>query len=329
MIPLSKTELFEPARSCWVCGNAGLRHCASLVMDLSIYRDQDPELAEYRDLRLDLLECPACGFAQPEALPTLPRFFDRMYDQQWSPDWIANEFTSCSKDLIFGTVLDSLEHRSPGREGRLLDVGAHVGRLLHLATARGWQGEGIELNPRTRAYAETATGLPVHGRNARELADAGSRYRAITLIDVLEHIPEPVGLLKTLFALLEPGGVLVVKILNGRAQRWKERAKARTRAGYRPSLADNLVHVNHFGPQSLRLALEAAGFEDVEIQQGAPEEVPPVGGLRGTLRNRIRPAFLVYYLLEAQPSRLAAPLYLHLQACARRPEDQRRARSVS
>ena len=329
MMPPSKESLFEPVRSCWICGTAGLRPCAPLIMDLSIYHEQDPELSEYRNLQLDLLECPSCGFAQPEALPTLPRFFDRMYDQHWSADWIANEFTSGYRDLVFGTVLGTLERLSRGRKGRLLDVGAHAGRLLHLAKACGWKGEGIELNPRTRAYAESATGLTVHGINARELADTGSRYRAVTLIDVLEHIPEPVGLLRTLFALLEPGGVLVIKVPNGRAQRWKEWVKARILPAYRPTLADNLVHVNHFGPRSLRCALEAAGFDDVEIRQGAPEEVAPVGGLRGLLHNRIRPAFVAYYLLKTLPSRLAAPLYLHLQACARRPEDQRRARSVS
>src|SRR5207237_7184941 len=100
---------------------------------------------------------------------------------------------------------------------RLLDVGAHAGRFIHLAQTRGWQVEGIELNPRTAAYAAAHTGAPVHRVNAHGLALGGHRYDAVVLTDVLEHIPEPVKLLRELAALLDPGGVVAGKVPNGSA----------------------------------------------------------------------------------------------------------------
>src|SRR3989442_7539936 len=109
---------------------------------------------------------------------------------------------------------------------RLLDVGAHTGRFLHLAREAGWDAEGIELNPRTAAYAAARTGLPVHQMNAQALTDRGRRYDAVVLTDVLEHIPEPVDLLTALASVSKPGGVIVVKVPCGPSQVVQERVLA-------------------------------------------------------------------------------------------------------
>ena len=88
-------------------------------------------------------------------------------------------------------------------------------------------GFAWSLNPRTAAYAEAHTGAPVHRVNAHTLALEGHRYDAVVLTDVLEHIPEPRRLLAALAGLLEPDGVIAVKVPNGSAQWRKERWLAR------------------------------------------------------------------------------------------------------
>jgi hypothetical protein len=45
---------------------------------LSAWREQDPELAAYTGEKIWLWRCEACGFAQPDRIPALPRFFERM-----------------------------------------------------------------------------------------------------------------------------------------------------------------------------------------------------------------------------------------------------------
>ena len=52
-----------------------------------------------------------------------------------------------------------------------------------------------------------------------------------------------------------------MKVPCGPVQLLKETWRARLQRGYRATIADNLVHVNHFSPRSLRLALERAGFD--------------------------------------------------------------------
>ena len=79
-----------------------------------------------------------------------------MYDQRWSEDWVEQEFDARYKDVIFHGILRELDRRhaaTPGASRRLLDVGAHAGRFMHIAAQEGWDVEGIELNPRTAACA--------------------------------------------------------------------------------------------------------------------------------------------------------------------------------
>jgi len=304
-------ELFSPVERCWVCDGAALARYHACRLDFTGYARQDPELHHYTGQRVWLARCAACGFGQPEAVPTLPDFFDRMYDQRWSKTWVEEEFDSTYKDLIFHGILKELASRVlPGRR-RLLDVGAHAGRFLRLAQEQGWQVEGIELNPRTAAYAAARTGAPVHRVNAHALALTGHRYAAVVLTDVLEHIPEPTRLLTALFALLEPGGVVAVKVPNGDAQWAKERWLARlTRR--RISLAENLVHVNQFTPRSLGRALERAAFTGIDIRTAAPE-LPPAPNVRGLLNRSVRRSL---FAAASWPGALRTPLALHLQAYA-------------
>ncbi len=130
--------MFVPIPQCWVCAGQTLEPYHRLRIDLSIYRSQDPDLARYSNLELSLVRCIDCGFGQPEALPSIENYFDRMYDQHWSEDWIANEFYCGYKDAIFDSVLEHLDRKVPKSPRRLLDLGTHVGRFPFLAHQRGW-----------------------------------------------------------------------------------------------------------------------------------------------------------------------------------------------
>ena len=306
---------FADVPACWVCGGGALAREHDAILDLEVYRDQHPDLAEYTGETVWFRRCSACGFTQPERVPVLPGFFDRLYDQLWSADWVQQEFESDYKDLIFRTILRGLARRSAAG-GRLLDIGAHAGRFLHLAQRAGWHPEGIELNPRTAAFAATRTGLPVHSVNVERLPLSSRNYGAITLIDVLEHVPDPVALLDRVDDALEAGGWVVVKVPSGPAQRQKERIRARLHRNYRPRLADNLVHVNHFSPGSLRTAFARAGLRNVTVEI-APPELPPVHSYRNAASNLLRRC--LYHGGRVIPGAINTPLALNLLAFGQRP----------
>lgn len=146
-----------------------------------------------------------------------------MYDQRWSDDWIRGEFEADYKDSIFKEILDSLDRRLDSGRRRLLDVGAHAGRFVSLARDAGWTAEGLELNPKTAEYAARRTGAPIRQLNVHDAGVGDAAYDAITITDVLEHIPDPVRVLMRTAALLAPGGWVAVKVPCGPSQLFKEK----------------------------------------------------------------------------------------------------------
>lgn len=309
--------LFTPLHGCWVCGSDRSKPWFDDAYELRNFLEQDPELAAYTGRPVRMRRCVDCGFGQPEELPTLPKYFDRRYDVQWSNDWMAEEFRSNYKDLIIRTILNGLNRRLPAGRRTLLDIGCHVGRFLSLATSAGWQAEGVELNPQTAAFAAKRTGLPIHRVNAARLADDGRRFDAVTLTDVLEHIPDPVPMLAQLRRLLTPGGWIVVQVPCGPNQLLKQRLRRCVRPGQGLAVATNLGHVNQFAPRSLRLGLERAGFEDVHVRAAAP--------VLGQFPNRLKrlashaARLGVYMAARLLPGAIHTPLTFNLQAFGRSP----------
>lgn len=276
----------------------------------------DVVLRDYVGYEFDLNQCGDCGFIQPSAVPARPEYFDALYDQKWSEEWMKTDFECTYKDYIFTGILRDLAKLLPSDRRKLLDVGCHVGRMVYLAARSGWKTEGVELNPRTAAFAAARTGLTIHRRNAKELAASGSRYDAVLLTDVLEHIPNPVPLLAELRDLLDPGGVISVKVPCGASQLLKQSLRNSFDRREDVGIGTNYVHVNHFGPRSLKLALEKAGFTDIKIGIGAPELVPG-GGLRQTFDRAFRK--LVFHAGGLLPFGVHTPLALNLQAYAKAP----------
>jgi hypothetical protein len=85
------------------------------------------------------------------------------------------------------------------------------------------------------------------------------------------------------------------------------------------SIADNLVHVNHFSPGALAMALDRAGFTRIVVSTGAPELLPVAGYVvRRGLSNALR---LGVYAAASLPGGVHTPLALNLQAYADKPVD--------
>jgi SAM-dependent methyltransferase len=309
------TAGFTPVTRCWVCDGDALERLHDAPFHLPEFANEDPELATYTGLHADIMRCRVCGFAQPSMLPSLPGYFDRMYNQQWSEDWVAREHEATYKDLIFRDILSFLDRRVRSAPRRLLDVGAHAGRFVALARKDGWEAEGLELNARTAAFAAQASSGRVHHGNLFTATLTATVYDAVTLTDVLEHMPDPRKALRRAFECLRPGGWIAIKVPNAPAQRLKERAIAAWRRGYTPRLADNLVHVNHFSSAALARALREEGFSSVTVRAAAPE-FPEGVGLKRPVDHALR--LVLFHVSRAVPGGDRTPLAMNLQAYAQR-----------
>lgn len=105
-------------------------------------------------------------------------------------------------------LLDLLAKHVPS--GRLLEVGCGHGLLLDEARRRGYDTEGLELSVDAARHARDALGLSVRETVLEDTALDGERYDAVLLIDVLEHLDDPVAALERAGSLLAPGGALVI-----------------------------------------------------------------------------------------------------------------------
>lgn len=141
------------------------------------------------------------------------------------------------------------------RGRRLLDVGCSDGSLMALFEARGNQCVGIDIDRRAVQLAQA------RGRDARvELLDdfaAGSpeKFDFVTMFDVLEHLTDPVGTLRTVRRLLAPNGLLVATVPN------RDRAFVNlVNSDFPPH------HFLRFDPMSLRACVERADFAVTKIE---------------------------------------------------------------
>lgn len=98
-------------------------------------------------------------------------------------------------------------HAQPG--GRLLDVGCGNGAMLRLMQDRGWRVEGIDVDPEAVSNAR-AKGLKVHHGSLLEQEFLDGTFDAIVMNHVIEHVPEPDGLLRECHRILKVGGRLVI-----------------------------------------------------------------------------------------------------------------------
>ena len=98
---------------------------------------------------------------------------------------------------------------------RVLDIGCGKGFFPERCREKGISAEGIELNSsaaqiaRTKGFAGHEEMLEVFERSHCEYFDA------VCLFQVLEHVADPMGLIRQALACVKPGGFLIVGVPNG------------------------------------------------------------------------------------------------------------------
>lgn len=152
-----------------------------------------------------------------------------------------------------------------GRKGSLLDVGCATGSFLSVARERGWQCRGVEVSAFAAAEARRSTGCDIFCGKLEDAPFEEASFDAITMWDLLEHLPVPLQGLENALRLLKPSGVLLVNTPNENSLIRRVARLLYRGSGGRITVPINRLyhhyHLYYFGSSTLGLLFEKAGFE--------------------------------------------------------------------
>lgn len=165
-------------------------------------------------------------------------------------------------------------------ESRLLDIGCSRGQFVGFAAQAGFSAEGVEPAPDIAAAAR-ALGLNVRSGLLEEQHFADSTFDTASLFEVVEHLREPLPLLRECRRILKPGGLLLIS--TGNAASWTVAAIG-ARWDYFHIEKDG-GHISFFNPQSIALLASNAGFkvERIETARVKFHEKGEIGRITYTL----------------------------------------------
>jgi SAM-dependent methyltransferase len=203
---------------------------------------------------LDIVRCRACGL-----MLTSPRDSDATLAGVYAE--LADIAYAAEEDNRRRTAEDHCAWVTaclPAR-GRLLDVGCATGVFAGVAHERGWSVTGLDASAWATERARTRHAEVTFVTGSVESAVfQPATFDAITLWDVLEHVPSPLGTVQQLRDWLAPRGYLFLNLPNA--------ASAAARWMGRHWVLLLREHLWYFSPSTLTRLLDAAGFDVIRIR---------------------------------------------------------------
>lgn len=233
---------------CWICRGEDLTlvRKGTRLEDLAAanFRVTDADYGRTGDI----FRCQSCGFYQCSDFADVLQLYEEMDDLTYEETSSARSFQARKTLSTIGKFRAS---------GRLLDVGAGSGILVGEAIKQGYQAEGIEPSKYLQSMAKKKD-LPVCLGVLSE-KEPEAKYDIVTLIDVIEHVSNPVELLSRIRHVLHPQGVAVVVTPDvgsfaARLLGWKW-------------WHFRYAHIGYFDRKTFLLAIKNAGLRPIHVSR--------------------------------------------------------------
>ena len=203
--------------------------------------------------------------------------FEAMAAEWWDP---AGPFkplhmlNPCRLDYINAQIAAEFDRdtgtRAPFSGLRMLDVGCGGGLLSEPLARLGADMMGVDAaagNIPVAALHAAQSGLAIDYRHttAEDMAAAGETFDVVLVMEVVEHVADPVVLLSACRQMLRPGGLLICSTLNRTPQSF---AKAIVGAEYLMGWLPKGTHdwSKFITPDELSAALGTAGLDPVDAK---------------------------------------------------------------
>ena len=258
------------------CPNCGSSGAKSLILTVEVQLPDNPSKT------LRVLRCPSCTAS--------------FYDSQVPPDYAEPALNDRGRVPFYvqqgagvSLITRPLAQLRQPPASAYMEIGCGYGFGLDFAlNTLGWRGLGIDPAP-LAALGRDALGLPVELRYLRDDDEARGTMDIVMGSEVIEHVTSPKAFVRTLKAMLKPGGVLILTTPNG------EDIDPATPPGIIIPLLSPSLHLVIQNRDSLHELLRQAGFAHVEVDidshslvafaSNSPLELERDGGV---LRRKLR-----------------------------------------
>lgn len=234
--------------------------CGGIAEQVSLAEPVDYEYRVVPERAFRYLRCTACGSEWLDPRPTereLVAFYPDDY-HAYNDDhgvvagalvWLRAQF----RGRRYGALL-------PRPEGALFDVGAGDCRHFEeLGRAARWRFAGVEIQPEL-AERGRAAGYDIETGTLESIDIDRHRgaYDIVSMNHVLEHVLDPVEVVRRAYAILRPGGWLIGQLPTNSA--WEARFGAAWAGYHYPR------HLQVFSRRGLSRLIEEARFQRVDIR---------------------------------------------------------------
>jgi 2-polyprenyl-3-methyl-5-hydroxy-6-metoxy-1,4-benzoquinol methylase len=169
------------------------------------------------------LKCPACETLIAAQMPgaNIVRVTDDEYDFYGREYWFSHQ----ENDLGFSNIgirsrtdlperclywlRTVLKYKLP--PGQVLEIGSAHGGFVALLSWAGFDATGLELSPWVVEFARDTFGVPTLLGSVEDQTIDPASLDVIALMDVLEHFPDPVRVMRHCLSLLKPNGILLIQ----------------------------------------------------------------------------------------------------------------------
>lgn len=209
-----------------------------------------------------VVRCRACGtiFKRLAAsAKPLAEYYDASYAAL--EYWDTEQATRTALEPILETAVQY----APPAGAALLDVGCGPGAFLTMAAEAGYRTTGVELNPLLAARASRRSGAEVIVGGIESAHLEGRRFDIVTMLDLIEHLADPVAALRRVAGLLAPGGCVLLYTPNhaGLVVKAARALFALSRGRIRRPVDElfDCLHVVFFDRRTLAMAVTRAGLD--------------------------------------------------------------------
>ena len=211
-----------------------------------------------------IVGCPNCGLLRALPIPEIESI-KALYTERPPQDLFEEAevfssplLTKLKDSLIISPLIKWVRSElSRADKPKLLDIGCATGWITAVARRFGFEAIGLEANPYLADVAREKYGLEVKEGFLEDL-EISQVFDAVCMFHVLEHLTNPLGVLRKIRSILKANGVLLAVVPNGGSL-----GVSIFKRYYNWSLPH---HVSFFTPRSIQIAYEKAGFKVLSLR---------------------------------------------------------------